>query len=199
MWWATRLTFNSYRILRHMTRLLHVSGDTELAKRTLRLYVQIVNKSYQAKSAGISTDTDSNRNWVETLIQGARMLCRVAGAKVGLDGAKEVKEAGSLIEKAKLRLDESNGELLATVDLAEGIWSSLMALKGQWWLQGRITIYHFVAQSKNHVPDLHVFPMLATSSSVHSISIPLHLPIITWPSLSPDQVLHKIWTRQLTS
>jgi hypothetical protein len=113
-----------------MTRLLYVSGDVELAKQTLRLYVQIVSKAYQAEGAGVGADADTNRSWVETLIQGARMLCRVAGAKVGLDGIKEVKEVGLLVEKAKLRLDESDEELAAAVDLVEGIWSSLMALKG---------------------------------------------------------------------
>jgi hypothetical protein len=109
----------------------------------VRLYVQIVSKAYQAEGVGVGTDADSNRNWVETLIQGARMLCRVAQAKMGLDGIKEAEEGGSLIEKAKSRLDASDDALVTTVDLAEGIWSSLMALKGQWWLsstQGLVTI-----------------------------------------------------------
>jgi hypothetical protein len=43
-----------------MTGLLNVSGDTELAKPTLRFYVQIVSKAYQAESMGIGTDADSN-------------------------------------------------------------------------------------------------------------------------------------------
>ncbi|RPD68271.1 hypothetical protein L226DRAFT_517343 [Lentinus tigrinus ALCF2SS1-7] len=41
LWWATRLTFNSFRIFRYMSRLFYVAGDPELARRTLRLYVQI--------------------------------------------------------------------------------------------------------------------------------------------------------------
>ncbi|EEB98972.1 hypothetical protein MPER_01424, partial [Moniliophthora perniciosa FA553] len=68
LWWATRLTFNSYRILRHMTRLLYVSGDTSLARRTLRLYVQVVGKAFQASGAGASADADTDEKWAETLL-----------------------------------------------------------------------------------------------------------------------------------
>ncbi|KAJ7471989.1 hypothetical protein FB451DRAFT_1090193 [Mycena latifolia] len=125
--WATRMTFNSFRILRHMTRLLHVSGDTPLAKRTLKLYVQIVGKAWQASGAGVSEDTDMNRHWVETLVAGSRMLCK--SASIAADGIEDVREAGKLLIMARTRLDVDDPVLGATVDLAEGVWNSVMAFK----------------------------------------------------------------------
>lgn len=80
--------------------------------------------------------TDTDRNWVQTLVQGARMLCRVACSKSGTalgttgNGLDEAKEAGTLIEKAKTRLDKNDTELLASIYMAEGIWQSVMAYKG---------------------------------------------------------------------
>ncbi|KAG2119459.1 hypothetical protein DEU56DRAFT_120881 [Suillus clintonianus] len=123
LWWATRLTFNSYRIYRHMTRLLFISGDTELAKRTLRLYVQVVSK---AREAGVENDFDTDRHWVETLINGARILCRLAISRT--DGIDDAKEAGDMIEKAMTRLDEDDKEMVARVALAEGVWYTTLAI-----------------------------------------------------------------------
>ncbi|KAJ7749067.1 hypothetical protein DFH07DRAFT_829576 [Mycena maculata] len=127
LWWATRMTFNSFRILRHMTRLLHVSGDTPLAKRTLKLYAQIVGKAWQASGAGVSEDTDTNRQWVETLVAGSRMLCK--SASISADGIEDVHEAGKLLTMARTRLDPEDIALGAYVDLAEGVWNSVMAFK----------------------------------------------------------------------
>jgi hypothetical protein len=110
-----------------MTRLLYVSGDTELAKRTLRLYVQIVGK---ARISG--GDADSDRHWIEMLVQGARMLCRFAVSTTGLEGIRDAREAGTLIEKARERLNKNNKEIAASVDLAEGIWSWVLAIKGKY-------------------------------------------------------------------
>ncbi|RPD58162.1 hypothetical protein L227DRAFT_594388 [Lentinus tigrinus ALCF2SS1-6] len=136
LWWATRLTFNSFRIFRYMSRLFYVAGDPELARRTLRLYVQIVSKAREARMAegesstedtagafGAGKDIDTDYNWVQTLVQGSRMLSRLA--LVETDAGKAggyAKEAGELLEKAKARLDRSDNVLLATVELAEGIW-----------------------------------------------------------------------------
>ncbi|KAJ6524440.1 hypothetical protein DFH09DRAFT_1372181 [Mycena vulgaris] len=127
LWWATRMTFNSFRILRHMTRLLHVSGDTPLAKRTLKLYVQIVGKAWQASGARFSEDTDTNRHWVETLVAGSRMLCK--SAALDADGIEDVREAERLLAMARTRLDLDDLTLGAAVNLAEGVWNSVMALK----------------------------------------------------------------------
>lgn len=133
-----------------MTRLFYVSGDFELAKRTLRLYTQVVGKAWETANAeslqirdeGDSgtenghNDVDTDENWVETLVQGSRMLCRLACAKSGTvigsigNGMEEAKEAGELLEKAKTRLDKSDNELVASLYLAEGIWNAVMVFKG---------------------------------------------------------------------
>ncbi|THU77610.1 hypothetical protein K435DRAFT_973888 [Dendrothele bispora CBS 962.96] len=170
--WSTRLTFNSSRVLRHMTRLLYVSGDTGLAKRTLRLYVQIVSKAFQTKEAatanGIGTGGASNESvdaepedkqkWMETLVFGVRMLCRIASSSsttlVGsssVSGAgtgptksnwkemtEELREAEKMINivKAELEADsfgEERKELAASILLAEGVWNWVMGLKGRSW------------------------------------------------------------------
>ncbi|KAF7416321.1 hypothetical protein PC9H_002586 [Pleurotus ostreatus] len=145
LWWATRLTFNSPRIFRHMTRLFYVSGDTSLAKRTLKLYIQVVGKAYQTlTSDGGNPDSvpdempkevlsgepevDTDRNWVETLCQGARMLCKSA-ASVKEGFMDDLNDAGETIEKAKTRLNKSEADLVAAVQLAEGIWRGVLALK----------------------------------------------------------------------
>lgn len=130
LWWATRLTFNSYRILRHMSRLLYASGDTSLARRTLLLYVQVVGKAWQANSEVLSEDTDENQRWVETLVSGARMLCKSAVSLPGTEGIDEARDASTCIEKARTRLDKNNARLCASTVLAEGIWNSVMVLKG---------------------------------------------------------------------
>ena len=131
LWWATRLTFNSSRILRHMTRLLYLSGDVPLAKRTLRLYIQVVGKSYEASNQDIGEDIDTDDNWVETLVFGARMLCRHASAILGVEGLEDVKEAGTVLEKARTRLDKDNVRLRASIEQAEGVIKSLLAIKGR--------------------------------------------------------------------
>jgi hypothetical protein len=134
-----------------MSRLFYVSGDSNLAIRTLRLYVQVVGKAWETVNAETSqkqedTSTssaesvhgvDTDENWVQTLVQGSRMLCRVACSKSGTtlgttgNGLDEAKEAGVLINKAKARLDKNDAELAASVYLAEGIWHSVMAHKGR--------------------------------------------------------------------
>ncbi|KAJ3518089.1 hypothetical protein NLJ89_g117 [Agrocybe chaxingu] len=131
LWWATRLTFNSSRILRHITRLLHLGGDTALAKRTLRLYIQVVGKAYQASQEGVGEDKDTDEYWVDTLVFGARMLCKSAAALPGLEGIDDVKEAGTVLEKARTRLDSENKVLVAKILLAEGIYWNMLAVKGQ--------------------------------------------------------------------
>lgn len=130
------MTFNSFRVFRHMTHLLFVAGDPELAKRTLRLYVQVVSKAREAMSGESDIDLtlicDTDRNWVTTLIHGARMLCRLALQESDYGTAlEEAKEAGVMIEKAKTRLDNDDMELVAGVQLAEAIWCGVMALTGR--------------------------------------------------------------------
>jgi hypothetical protein len=117
-----------------MSRLFYVSGDANLAKRTLRLYVQVVSKAFQATGVGVElADVDTDAKWVESLVQGARMLCRLATSPgTDLDRMKDLSEAGELIAKARTRLDVNIKQLAASTDLAEGIWYAIMALKGEY-------------------------------------------------------------------
>ncbi|KAI0643275.1 hypothetical protein C8Q79DRAFT_1094856 [Trametes meyenii] len=145
LWWATRLTFNSFTVFRHMSRLFYVMGDPELAKRILRLYIQIVSKAREASMAeaesataetsgayGAGKDIDTDDNWVQTLVQGSRMLSRQALVESDLGkGIEEAKEAGEVLEKAKTRLSSKNEALVASVQLAEAIWNVVMAYTEQ--------------------------------------------------------------------
>lgn len=144
-----------------MTRLFYVSGDIELAKRTLRLYTQVVGKAWQTANAEASqgreeedsgvenrdNNVDTDENWVETLVQGSRMLCRLACTKSGTvlgsmgNGMDEAKEAGALLDKAKTRLDVTDADLVASLDLAEGIWNAVMAYKGALKLFTRLMFF----------------------------------------------------------
>jgi hypothetical protein len=146
LWWATRLTFNSTRVLRHMTRVLHTIGDDRLARRTLGLYVQVAGKAWEthkiSKSQaqqGSGEEIDSDREWIETLVSGIRMLCRSGEALPAPDDIEVLREAGKLVGKARQRLppvpegdSDGDGEskrLSAMVDLAEGVWNVVMGLK----------------------------------------------------------------------
>lgn len=127
-----------------MSRLFYVAGDPELAKRTLRLYVQIVSKAREARMAeagtatedtvgafGAGKDIDLDHNWVQTLVQGSRMLSRLALMETDAGKAGEqAKEAGETLEKAKTRLDRNDRVLLASVELAEAIWHIATAYTG---------------------------------------------------------------------
>lgn len=127
-----------------MSRLFYVAGDPELAKRTLRLYVQIVSKAREARLAedkdatpetaaalGAGKDVDTDANWVQTLVQGSRMLSRLAFVEEDVGKAvEEAREAGELLDKAKTRLDSNDRVLLAAVQLAEAIWHVAVAYTG---------------------------------------------------------------------
>ncbi|KAI0065171.1 hypothetical protein BV25DRAFT_1798883 [Artomyces pyxidatus] len=129
LWWATRLTFNSPRVFRHMTRVSEAAGDGVLATRTLRLYVHTVGKAQQA---GENTEPDAT--WVSTLVWGSRMLCRLALAAdpgSGQRGIEEAREAGVIIAKAKARMDPEDSTQKASLELTEGIWNTVMAIQEQ--------------------------------------------------------------------
>jgi len=58
------------------------------------------------------------------------MLCKTASSLPGREGVDEAREARICLDKARTRLDEDK-RLMASVDLAEGVWNSVMALKGK--------------------------------------------------------------------
>ncbi|PPQ63641.1 hypothetical protein CVT24_004415 [Panaeolus cyanescens] len=154
LWWATRLTFNSSHVLRHLTKLLYLSGDYNLAQRTLKLYTQVVGKAYEASKEGVGEDKDNDDAWVDTCVFGARMLCREAceatgvwasggwrgsnskGTSLttvndnGLTTMKDIKEAGRMIELAKTRLDKDNAVLVGLVEHAEGVYYNVLGTLG---------------------------------------------------------------------
>ena len=105
-------------------------GDNYLAIRVVRLYVQVVRKALETGSMGSEgTETpdgvnDVNVLWVSTLVQAARMLCRIPG------DARDIREAESFITLARERLGSLNAEQRASVDLADGICKSILAIRG---------------------------------------------------------------------
>jgi tetratricopeptide (TPR) repeat protein len=90
----------------------------------------VVGKAYEASKEGVGEDKDTDEHWVGTLVFGARMLLKTAGSRPGLEGIDDVKEAGTVLEKARTRLNLEDKPLLAKVLLAEGIYWSLLAVKG---------------------------------------------------------------------
>ena len=120
-----------------MTRLLYLYGDTKLAKRTLKLYIQVVGKAYETSghrsesSSGTDSgeDTDTDSNWVDTLIFGATMLC-ISSSSSNLTEMDDLNEAHEIIEKAKTRLNKQDKRLAAKMSLAEGIYWMMMGVKG---------------------------------------------------------------------
>lgn len=143
-----------------MTRLLATSGDCELAKRTLRLYIQVVSKAREAASSGgieagtiiadSSSEYDTDRLWVQTLVQGSRMLCCLAVEEPDYGMAVELaKEAGVVLQKARSRLDEEDKELVASIYLAEGIWHSVTAYAGTCYELGVLRITQSPPRAKS--------------------------------------------------
>jgi hypothetical protein len=127
-------------------RVSEASGDVTLAVRALRLYIQTVGKAKLARKP-----TESDATWVATLVWGARMLCRlslVADSASGHRGIDEAREAGEVLGKAKERLDPSDKTLNARVELAEGIWNTVMAIKGIFYFCFTSFYYLHGVQSK---------------------------------------------------
>jgi hypothetical protein len=54
LWWSTRLTFHSHRIMRHLSNLLLMQDELVTAQRTFKLYVQLVTKSRQTEAGDVS-------------------------------------------------------------------------------------------------------------------------------------------------
>lgn len=113
-----------------MARILHVTGDNYLAVRVVRLYVQVVRKARETGTSnpeGVEnqdSSMDMDILWVSTLVQAARMLCRIPG------DVSNVKEAEEYLTLARERLGNLSVELRASVDLADGICKSIMAIRG---------------------------------------------------------------------
>ncbi|KAL5638932.1 hypothetical protein ACGC1H_003335 [Rhizoctonia solani] len=55
LWWTTRLTFHSYRVLRHLARLLYLvpESDTHVARRVFQQYVRLVRQARQTSPGDV--------------------------------------------------------------------------------------------------------------------------------------------------
>ncbi|KAG9082786.1 hypothetical protein FRC06_004860, partial [Ceratobasidium sp. 370] len=188
LWWATRLTFHSHRVLRHLFRLLVsvTEPDINVARRIFQLYVRLVRTARLASAGDIDLllkrrptngpaehpadiartivagdvenelsglegtniegneesarevekirqgDVDDGRTFVDALVRGARMLCRIVeewGVDDALGEAQEaVKVAFEVVEKDSEGL-QSDRVLTARVHKAAGIVEGLAAAK----------------------------------------------------------------------
>ncbi|KAF8603292.1 hypothetical protein BDV93DRAFT_493559 [Ceratobasidium sp. AG-I] len=195
LWWSTRFTFHSHRILRHLSHLLLQvpEPDINVARRTFQLYVRLVRTArlteagdvdlqlkrrptdepaahpaeiaknqaevagdVEGEVAGLKEnggeeedrrkssesaravekirqgDNDDARTFVDALVRGARMLCRVVeerGVEDALGEAQAaVKFAREIVEDEKEGL-ERDRMLRARVYKAVGIVEALTAAK----------------------------------------------------------------------
>jgi hypothetical protein len=162
------MTFHSHRIFRHQIRLLHASGQNDLAKRTLKLYIQLVTTSRQASMGevestirrrrtldGLDNDpatmddielepehgsADSDRQFVDCLIFGARMLCRLPGDVEDAHWAEGcLKIATEYVSKNHRLAADHN--LKARVSCADGIAQSTIAHRGSYLVTVLIGLY----------------------------------------------------------
>ncbi|KAG1864924.1 hypothetical protein DFJ58DRAFT_912005 [Suillus subalutaceus] len=105
-WWATRLTFNSYRIYRH----IHDCFPFPARRSWLNVPRGCTFRSFQRyeKQVWAMTLTRIIIGLRRLSYDSARMLCRLTISRQ--DGINDSKEAGDMIEKAKTRLDENGKE-----------------------------------------------------------------------------------------
>ena len=156
-------------------------------------------KEKEAISNTISDESESDRAYIETLVQGARMLCRVPG------GIEEAREAEELLRRADERLDVLDDPVVAaSYKRAKGVWHACMALRGECvhgfpccvvayvacrlgfilWVSD--ILRHIQNRTPPHVPP--TSPPPSSASKQHTNFIPLHpLRTFTSPSPSPGQ------------
>ncbi|KAG8774753.1 hypothetical protein FRC12_001842 [Ceratobasidium sp. 428] len=186
LWWATRLTFHSHRVLRHLFRLLVATPepDIEVARRIFQLYVRLVRTARLTSAGDVDLqlkrrptdepaehpaeiaqtivagdpvnevsgiqgingkrnvesarevekirqgDMDDGHTFVDALVRGARMLCRVVEERGIDDALSEAQEAVKFaLEIVNADSDELKGDrvLRARVYKAAGIVEALTA------------------------------------------------------------------------
>lgn len=84
----------------------------------------------------------------------------------GLEGVEDAREAGNCIERARARLDREEKQLMASLDLAEGVWNTVMALKGMLGFDcSRPESKVHLLQNRIHIPsDAHSLFLRAAES-----------------------------------
>ncbi|KAG9121498.1 hypothetical protein FRC07_002507 [Ceratobasidium sp. 392] len=188
LWWATRLTFHSHRVLRHLFRLLTAvpEPDFNVARRIFQLYVRLVRTARLTSAGDIDLqlkrrptdepakhpaeiaqtivagdvenelsglqgtdgkgdeqsarevekirrgDMDDGRTFVDALVRGARMLCRVVEERGVEDALGEAQEAVKLaLEIVGTDSEGLKGDrpLMARVHKAAGIVEAITTAK----------------------------------------------------------------------
>ena len=126
-------------------RVSEASGHIALATRAMQFYIQTVGMAKFARKT-----TESDTVWVATLVWGARMLCRLALVADSTSGHRGIDEAceAEVLEKVNERPDSSDKTLKARVELAEGIWNTVMAIKGTFPLHLTLSHCSHMVQSK---------------------------------------------------
>lgn len=101
LWWAQTLTFQSQSLLRHLTRLLALVGDSDDARRTFELYVQLVLKSRQTQQPDVNLQL--KRHSTEGDPADPRELQRQAGEAQSVSGGDTVERKA---ETADAEIDD---------------------------------------------------------------------------------------------
>ncbi|KAH7100390.1 hypothetical protein BKA62DRAFT_750276 [Auriculariales sp. MPI-PUGE-AT-0066] len=140
MYWAMRYTFNSTRIMRHMTRLLAASGDISFSKRILDMYVKLMQHARKASDSSRNHDTngttngdilppppedgsDSDALFLHTVVQGIRMICRTGHAE---DAAPLVPVLDEIFQRCHLPAEQMV-EARNAAGLAKSVWNIVAA------------------------------------------------------------------------
>ncbi|KDQ07095.1 hypothetical protein BOTBODRAFT_192620 [Botryobasidium botryosum FD-172 SS1] len=131
MWWATKLTFQSHRVMRHLTRLLLATENLLQAKRAFGVYVQLVSKARETSTGEEARegghDRDDDRTFILALLFGARMLCRYGASEVD---AMEADRMVHLAEQVRVGGDQAlrdDDKVLAKVRKGQGIVGAALA------------------------------------------------------------------------
>lgn len=103
LWWAQTLTFQSQSVLRHLTRLLAVVGNTVDARRTFELYVGLVLKARQTQQPGVSLQL--KRRPTDDTAAGPEEIKQQADDAEDVDGT-QAESRKSQIAEAEIDNDE---------------------------------------------------------------------------------------------
>jgi len=150
-----RYTFNSTRVLRHLSRLLAASGDIPLSKRVLTLYIKLMQHARKASDMSRHDDTngttngdtmpaltedgsDSDAVWLHSVVQGIRMLCRTGNAE---DAAPFIPLLDEVLRRCHLP-EAQMQEARNAANLATAVWNFVMAVNCELfcsWSHGMLT------------------------------------------------------------
>ncbi|CAE6507377.1 unnamed protein product [Rhizoctonia solani] len=104
LWWATRLTFHSYRVLRHLSRLLFLApeSDTHVARRVFQQYVRLVRLA--RRTAPGDVDLQLKRRPTDEPAKSPKEIAQEEVEDLELAGSKprrSVEESAKEVEKIR--------------------------------------------------------------------------------------------------